>query len=84
MIKSTGSLYGITMKLKDEECIVLMSFLSLLWLYHQNSQAMTRRLSRLRKRRCYLRNVISKLLIAQSALSHNSDIPANSQCQDSD
>jgi len=72
------------MKLKEEECIVLMSFLSLLWLYHQNSQAATGRLSQLKKRRCYLRNVISRLLIAQSALRRNSDIPADSQCQDSD
>jgi hypothetical protein len=72
------------MRLKDEECIVLMSFLSLLWLYHQNSQATTRRLLRLKKRRCYLRNVISKLLISQSGLANNVDIPDHSQCQDFD
>jgi hypothetical protein len=72
------------MKLKDEECIVLMSFLSLLWLYHQNSQALIRRLLQLKKRRCYLRNVISKLLISQSALGNNVATPDHSQCQDSD
>lgn len=71
------------MKLRDEECIVLMSFLSLLWLYHQNSQAMTRRLLRLKKKRYYLRNVISKLLISQSGLRNNLDTPQNSEGHDS-